>query len=142
MILIAVNSPNIRFRANGFDNFKIDSGVVPSFSTSIFKSKFPDAFLNDGLKRSITEITTKIIIIAIEATSLWSAPNAKPTAIAKKIYASSSGSLIGVLNRTIESAPTKPRESASEDFTTEMTNRVVRQMMGRTKPRSLLRKRF
>ena len=51
MILIAVNSPNIRFRANGFDNFKIDSGRN-SFSTSIFKSKFPDAFLNDGLKRS------------------------------------------------------------------------------------------
>ena len=37
-----------------------------------------------------------------------------------KIYKRSSGSLIGVLKRTIESAPTRPRESAREPLTTVM----------------------
>ena len=49
---------------------------------------------------------------------------------------------MGVLKRTMERAPTKPRDSANEDFTTEITKRVVRQITGRTNPRSLRRKRF
>ena len=48
----------------------------------------------------------------------WSAPVARPIPIDKKIYVSSSGSFIGVLNLTIDKAPTSPRESAKEDFTT------------------------
>ena len=37
-------------------------------------------------------------------------------AIAMKMYASSSGSLIGVRKRTMDSAPTSPSESANDDF--------------------------
>ena len=54
----------------------------------------------------------------ITATWYWSEPVASPIPIQRKIYVSSSGSFIGVLNLTIESAPTSPKESAKEDFTT------------------------
>ena len=37
------------------------------------------------------------------------------------MYVSSSGSFIGVLNLTIDSAPTSPRESAKDDLTTDIT---------------------
>ena len=43
---------------------------------------------------------------------------------------------MGVRNRTIERAPTKPRDKARDDFTTEMTSKVVRQITGGTKPKS------
>ncbi len=46
-------------------------------------------------------------------------------AIEKKIKANSSGSLIAALNRTIERAPTKPNESASDDFTIVIISIVV-----------------
>ena len=41
------------------------------------------------------------------------------------MYASSSGSLMGVLNLTMDNAPTRPRDKASEDLTTAIINVVV-----------------
>ena len=42
----------------------------------------------------------------------------------------------------MERAPTKPRDKARDDFTTDMTKSVVKHITGKTNPRSLLRKRF
>ena len=39
---------------------------------------------------------------------------------------------MGVLKRTMESAPTRPRDNASDDLTTEMTSTVVNSMNGNT----------
>ena len=36
--------------------------------------------------------------------------------------------MIGVLNRTIERAPTNPKDKAKEDLTIEITNTVVRRI--------------
>ena len=63
-------------------------------------------------------VDTKVII-------LWSAPKPKPIDIFKNNMINSSGSLIGVLNLTIDKAPTKPKESAKDDFTMAITNIVV-----------------
>ena len=41
--------------------------------------------------------------------------------------------MIGVLKRTIESAPTSPRERAREVFTTEITSKVVIEMKTKTR---------
>ena len=54
-----------------------------------------------------------------------------PIPIAKKTYANSSGSLIGVRKRTIDNAPTKPRERANDDLTTDMI--IVVQMLNNGK---------
>ena len=54
-----------------------------------------------------------------------SAPKPKPIAIHKNIYVNSSGSFIGVLNLITESAPTKPRDRAKDDFITPITIAVV-----------------
>ena len=43
----------------------------------------------------------------------------------KNKYTNSSGSFIAALNLTIESAPTKPRDKASENFTTVITKVVI-----------------
>ena len=85
--------------------------------------KFASVVENLGLNLSINEITAKMIIRERAATSFWSAPSANPIAIAKNMYASSSGSFIGVLKRTMESAPTNPRDKAKDDLTTEMTKK-------------------
>jgi hypothetical protein len=53
------------------------------------------------------------------------APKPRPIAIAMKRYASSKGSLIGVLNLIIDSAPTKPRDKARDDFTTLIIKNVT-----------------
>jgi hypothetical protein len=53
------------------------------------------------------------------------APKARPMAIHINKYMSSSGSLIADRKRTIDNAPTSPRERASEDLTTKMTIVVV-----------------
>ena len=47
------------------------------------------------------------------------APNARPSAITKNKKTSSSGSLIAARNRTIDNAPTKPKDKAREYFTTD-----------------------
>jgi hypothetical protein len=47
-------------------------------------------------------------------------------------YANSSGSFIGVLNLTIESAPTNPRDKAKEDFTIDIIKIVVSVINGIT----------
>ena len=44
------------------------------------------------------------------------------------MYASSKGSLIGVLNLTIDSAPTKPNDRAKELLTTVITKVVIKAM--------------
>ena len=52
------------------------------------------------------------------------APPINPRPITKKSMVSSSGSLIADLNLTIESAPTRPRESAIDDLITAIINNV------------------
>ena len=54
------------------------------------------------------------------------APKPIPTAIAIKIKTNSSGSFIGVLNLTIDKAPTKPKDKARENFITVMTRVVTK----------------
>ena len=53
-----------------------------------------------------------MVVIAVNP-----APNPKPMAIDRKRYTSSSGSLIGVLNLTIDKAPTRPNDKAKELLT-------------------------
>ena len=55
----------------------------------------------------------------------WFAPQPKPIAIIKNKYTSSSGSFIAALNLTIDSAPTKPSDSAKELLTIIITIQVV-----------------
>ena len=52
--------------------------------------------------------------------------------IHKKIYANSSGSFIGVLNLTIDKAPTNPKDNASDDFTTAIIIVVLILNIGNT----------
>ena len=42
-------------------------------------------------------------------------------AMQRKIYVNSSGSFIGVLNLTMDKAPTKPKDNARDDLTTAIT---------------------
>ena len=49
-----------------------------------------------------------------------------PAAIDQKRKAMSSGSLIAVLNRTMESAPTMPRDRTTLEVTARMTSVVMR----------------
>ena len=58
------------------------------------------------------------------------APAPSPTAITKNKKASSSGSLMAALNLTIDSAPTKPKESAKEDLTIKITRNVIKDSKG------------
>ena len=62
----------------------------------------------------------------------WLAPVDNPIPIHKKIYANSSGSFIGVLNLTIDKAPTNPSDSASDDFTTAIIIVVLILNIGKT----------
>ena len=55
----------------------------------------------------------------------WNTARHIPIAIAINRAESSKGSLIGVLNLTIDSAPTSPRERVIEDFTIKTTTNVV-----------------
>ena len=55
---------------------------------------------------------------------IWLAPQPIPIAIDKNKKTNSSGSFIGVLKRTIESAPTSPNDNAREDFTIIITKKV------------------
>ena len=52
-------------------------------------------------------------------------PKPKPIAIDIKRYTNSSGSFIGVLNLTIDRAPTRPNDKAKEDLTINITKNVV-----------------
>ena len=58
------------------------------------------------------------------------APKPRPRLIDKKRYTSSSGSFIGVLNLTIDSAPTSPRDNASDDLTTIIIKKVIKDIIG------------
>ena len=61
-------------------------------------------------------------IIAING---WLAPVEIPIPIQKNKNTNSSGSFMAALNRTIDKAPTKPRDSAKENFTTVITTHVI-----------------
>ena len=76
--------------------------------------RYPDSPLLSFL--ALTKYKQNKIIGAdtIKATSC-SAPAASPLPIRKNKYPNSSGSLIGVLNLTIDSAPTRPNDKANED---------------------------
>jgi hypothetical protein len=65
-----------------------------------------------------------IRITPIEVGSKLPEPIPTPLAITKNINPKSDGFLIGVLNLTIDKAPTNPRDSASDDFT-KITTSVV-----------------
>ena len=58
-------------------------------------------------------------------TITWSAPIPSPIAIARNVYANSSGSLMAVLYLTIDSAPTRPKERAKDDFTIVIITMIV-----------------
>ena len=62
---------------------------------------------------------------AINVNTVWLAPKPNPAAIARKRKLSSSGSFIAARNRTMDKAPTSPRERANDDFTMVMTTIVV-----------------
>ena len=53
------------------------------------------------------------------------APAPNPMAITKNKYTNSSGSLMAALNLTIDSAPTRPNDRASENFTIVITIQVT-----------------
>ena len=55
-------------------------------------------------------------------------------AIVKNKYPSSSGSLIGVLNLTIDKAPTNPSDKARELLTTVITIKTVKPINGSIAP--------
>ena len=56
----------------------------------------------------------------------WPAPQPKPVAMIRNKYTNSSGSFMAALNLTIERAPTKPKERASDDLTIVITKVVVK----------------
>ena len=58
------------------------------------------------------------INIVIRPNKIWEAPIEIPTHIEKSKNPKFIGSLTAVLNLTTDKAPTKPKERASEDFTT------------------------
>ena len=60
----------------------------------------------------------------INESSGLSAPPINPKPMIKNNMVNSSGSFMADLNRTIESAPTKPKESAIEDLITVMIRSV------------------
>ena len=82
----------------------------------------------------------KAIIIDINTEVIKTCPAAYPSpiAMARNRQTSSSGSLMGVLKRTIESAPTKPRDKASEDLTITITKKTVTDKIGIIDPIWLL----
>ena len=65
--------------------------------------------------KQVTIITKTKPIVAYQN---WNAPKDSPKAIQINRKISSSGSFIGVLNRTIDKAPTRPKDNASDDLTT------------------------
>ena len=65
---------------------------------------------------------------------LYPAAYPRPIAIDKNKYTSSSGSLMGVLNQTIDKAPTKPKDRAREDFTINITKNTMVDKIGITVP--------
>ena len=56
---------------------------------------------------------------------VWFAPRPIPTPIDRNKYPRSRGSFIGVLNLTIDKAPTKPKDNAKELLTIVITKTVV-----------------
>ena len=74
-------------------------------------------------------------IVINEVKNTYPAAQPRPIPIDKNKYTSSSGSFIGVLNLTIESAPTNPSDNANEDFTTKITKKTIELKIGIIFPR-------
>ena len=68
---------------------------------------------------------TPMIALPITASGINPAASTIPAAIAQNKKARSSGSLIAVRNRTIDSAPTIPSESTTFDVTAKITSVVI-----------------
>ena len=66
-----------------------------------------------------------MITLPNTASGINPAASTIPTAIAQNKNAMSSGSLIAVRKRTIESAPTMPRDKTTFDVTAKMTSVVI-----------------
>ena len=49
--------------------------------------------------------------------------------MAKNKYINSSGSFIGVLKRTIDKAPTRPKDKANEDFTIRLLKMLLKKAL-------------
>ena len=74
----------------------------------------------------------------MEVITTCPAAHPNPIAIAKNKYTSSSGSLIGVLKRTIDNAPTKPNDRAKEVLTTIITRNTTAERIGMIEPICIL----
>lgn len=70
-------------------------------------------------------MNTPITMLPITARGIKPAASTMPAAIAQKRKAISRGSLIAVLNRTIESAPTIPRERTTLEVTARIRTVVI-----------------
>ena len=92
--------------------------------------------------KNLPQRMTIKIANAVNTIGNWFAPKPKPIEMEKKIKASSSGSLIAALKRTIESAPTKPKESATEDFTMVIISMVVNAKIMKLAEKSFLFERL
>ena len=75
-----------------------------------------------------------MMMLPMIASGIIPAASTMPPAIAQKRNAMSIGSLIAVLKRTIESAPTIPRERTTLDVTASMTIVVIIVMATREPP--------
>lgn len=114
-----------------------------SFKVDNNKSRLIDFGVLDDIKRFVlcgkdlliyfllTTIKAHTTKTPREVIDIWLAPKPKPIAIERKVNESSSGSLIAVLNLTIDKAPTKPRDNAKEDLTIVITINVVIQITGK-----------
>ena len=80
-------------------------------------------FFDTANHRDISDIWDKMKPLCNRACVAGITTN--PKAMAKNIYVSSSGSLIAVLKRIMDKAPTNPSESARDDFTIVITNTIV-----------------
>ena len=77
--------------------------------------------------------TTSIKAVPMAVAYSCAAPVPNPIAIDNKMYPNSIGSFTGVLNLTIDNAPTNPSERASEDFTMVIITHTIKQINGNNK---------
>ena len=73
--------------------------------------------------------------LPMTARGIMPAARTMPAAMDQKRNAMSSGSLIAVLNRTMDSAPTMPRERTTLEVTARMTRVVMRVSATRVTPK-------
>ena len=112
---------------NDINSFK-SSILIPSTNNlKVFELLFLLKLINLLFEIIVINASIEPIIPAVN----WSEPKVRPIAIDKNIYASSSGSFIGDLKRTIDNAPTSPNDNAKDDLTTEIIIVVVTDSRGK-----------